>query len=103
MSGMKSRTKGRREELAIVRLLQAKGLAAEKVSRTGYAGADVSIPLLGVDRTIEVKVRAGSFRELYRWLVDRDILIVRADRQKPLVIVALDLAAEVAAKAEGLS
>jgi hypothetical protein len=46
-----------------------------------------------------VKVRANGFRELYRWLIDRDILIVRADRSEPLVVVPLKLAAEIAVKA----
>jgi hypothetical protein len=43
-----------------------------------------------------VKARAGGFRELYTWLEDRDVLIVTADRQEPLVVVRLSLAAEIA-------
>jgi hypothetical protein len=50
---------------------------------------------------VEVKCRADGFRELYRWLIDRDILIVRADRSEPLVVLPLKLAAEIAAKAAG--
>jgi hypothetical protein len=100
--GKRSRSKGAREELAIVKLLQRNGFAASKVSAMYRAGPDLSLPLLGSNRAVEVKVRAGAFKELYRWLVDRDILIIRADRQKPLVIVPLDLAAEVAAEAEGV-
>ena len=53
----------------------------------------------GVDRVVEVKVRAKGFAQLYAWLVNRDILIVRADRSEPLVILPLKLAAEIAAKA----
>jgi hypothetical protein len=30
----------------LVRYLQAKGLSAEKVSRTGYTGSDISMVLL---------------------------------------------------------
>ena len=37
--------------------------------------------------------------ELYDWLIDRDILIVRAERSEPLVVLPLKLAAEIAAKA----
>jgi hypothetical protein len=37
-----------------------------------------------VDRAVEFKCRADGFRELYGWLDDRDILIVKADRQEPL-------------------
>jgi len=99
--GLKSRRKGSRNELALVRFLQDKGFAAEKTSRTGYTGTDISMPLLGVDRRVEVKARANGFRELYRWLAENDLLIVRADRKEPLVVIPLWLAAEVAAVAEG--
>src|SRR5262249_9397592 len=101
MSGRKSRAKGARGELAIVRFLQSRGFAAEKISRSGYTGPDLSVPLLNVDRAVEVKVRANGFPELYSWLTDRDLLIVKADRREPLVVVPLSLAVEIAVKAEG--
>ncbi len=102
--GRASRDKGNRAERAIVKFLQDHGFAAERVPLSGSAGGsylgDISVPLLGVDRCAEVKVRANGFRELYRWLEQRDLLIVRADRSEPLVILPLRLAAEIAAKAE---
>jgi hypothetical protein len=100
MSGRKSREKGRRAELALVHFLQNLGFAAEKTSRTGYTGSDLTVPLLGRDCTVEVKVRANGFRELYRWLQDSDLLIIRSDRHEPLVVVPLKLAAEIATIAE---
>jgi hypothetical protein len=54
------------------------------------------VPLLAVDRAVEVKCRATGFRQLYDWLNGRDLLIVKADRREPLVIVRLSLAAEIA-------
>ena len=54
------------------------------------------MPLMGRDLCLEVKARADGFRELYGWLVDRDVLIVKADRQEPLVVVRLSLAGEIA-------
>ena len=103
--GKASRRKGHRAERAIVRLLQDKGFAAERVPLSGSAGGsyvgDLTVPVLGADRVVEVKVRANGFRELYGWLTDRDILIVRADRKQPLVVLPLRLAADVAAKAAG--
>jgi Holliday junction resolvase len=104
MSGGKaSRQKGNRAERAIVKFLQGRGFAAERVPLSGAAGGsypgDLTVPVLNVDRVVEVKCRADGFRELYRWLVDRDILIVRADRSEPLVVLPLKLAAEIAAKA----
>ena len=100
MSGRKSRDKGLRGERAIVRFLQGRGFAAEKISGMYKAGPDLTVPVLGVDRMVEIKVRARGFAQLYGWLVDRDILIVRADRSEPLVVLPLKLAAEIAAKAE---
>jgi hypothetical protein len=96
----KSREKGLREERAIARFLQQNGFFAEKTSRTGYAGHDLTVPLIGADRRVEVKCRAKGFRELHAWLDGADILIVRADRKEPIGILPLRLAAEVAAKAD---
>lgn len=100
MSGRASRDKGSRTERTIVRLLQENGFAAEKISGMYKPGSDISIPLLGVDRRCEVKARGDGFRQLYRWLEHAEILIVKADRLKPLVIVPLRLATEIAALAE---
>ena len=102
--GKASRQKGNRAERAIVRFLQDRGFAAERVPLSGSAGGsylgDLTVPVLNVDRVVEVKCRADGFRELYKWLVDRDILIVRADRAEPLVVIPLKLAAEIAAATE---
>ena len=103
MSGSKSRRKGAKEENSIKRLLQAKGFAAEKISRMYRPGEDLTLSLLGADRAIEVKVRGTGFAQLYKWLQSRDILIVRSDRKQALAIVPLRFAIEVAAKAEGLT
>jgi Holliday junction resolvase len=73
--GRASRDKGNRVERAIVRLLQDHGLAGERVPLSGAArgrfGGDISVPVLG-----------------------------RADRKPLLVVVPLDLAAEVVMAAE---
>jgi Holliday junction resolvase len=102
--GRASRDKGNRTERAIVRLLQERGLAAERVPLSGAArgrfGGDVSVPVLGVDRRVEVKCRGDGFRELYKWLAGADVLIVRADRRELLVVVPLKFAVEVVMMAE---
>jgi hypothetical protein len=59
-------------------------------------GTDISMPLLGSDRAVAVKRRAASFRQFYDWLDKRDVLIVKADRQEPLVVLRMGLAAEIA-------
>jgi Holliday junction resolvase len=102
--GRASRQKGSRIERQIVRALEEAGFSAERVPLSGAArgrfGGDVSVPLLGVDRRVEVKARANGFRQLYEWLSDHDFLIVRADRCEPLVVLRLKFAAEIAAIAE---
>jgi hypothetical protein len=105
--GRRARDKGNRAERALVAVLRAGGFAAERVPLSGAAGGrycgDVSVPLLGVDRTVEVKVRANGFGELYRWLDDSDLLVVRADRRAPLVVLPLRFAIEIATHAERAS
>jgi hypothetical protein len=103
MSGARHRRKGNRAERAIVAFLRNRGFAAERIPLSGSADGsfigDIKIPLLGRDFVAEVKVRGNGFSRLYRWLPDRDLLIVRADRREPLVIVPLKLAADIAAVA----
>jgi hypothetical protein len=100
MSGCRLRRKGARTERSIVHALQANGIAAVRVPLSGAVGGrfagDIILPLVGRDLCVEVKARADGFRELYRWLNERGLLIVKADRQEPLVVVRLSLAAEIA-------
>ncbi len=102
--GRRSRDKGNRVERHLVRFFQDAGFAAERVPLSGSAGGsylgDLTVPLLGIDRVVEVKARADGFRELYAWLERRDVLIVKADRREPLVVVPLRLAVAVMAAAE---
>ena len=98
MSGRRSRSA--RTERSIVQALQANGIAAVRVPLSGSArgrfAGDILLPLLGRDLCVEVKARADGFRELYCWLNQRDVLIVKADRQEPLVVLRLSLAAQIA-------
>jgi Holliday junction resolvase len=98
MSGRRSRDKGNRTERAIVRLLQAQGIAATKISGMYKPGADISMPLLGSDRAVEVKCRAAGFAQLG----DMDggtqavtAVAVKADRREPFVIVCTFMDAKI--------
>jgi hypothetical protein len=53
-----------------------------------------------VDRRLEVKGRANGFARLYGWLDGADMLVIKADRKEPLVVILLGLAAEIAVAAE---
>jgi hypothetical protein len=99
MSGRRSRDKGARAERAIVRLLQEQGIRARKVSAMYKRCEDLRVIVGDVDRSVEVKCRAVGFRQFYDWLKQRDVLIVKADRQEPLVILRMSLAAEIAKSA----
>jgi Holliday junction resolvase len=100
MSGRQSRSKGARTERSIVNALKASGIAAVRVPLSGAVGGrvagDIVLPFLGRDLCVEVKARADGFCELYSWLDGRDVLIVKADRRQPLVIVRLSLASQFA-------
>jgi hypothetical protein len=100
MSGRYSRNKGNRTERAIVHLLQAQGIAAEKISGMYKPGADLSVPVLGIDRAVEVKCRADGFKQIYEWLENRVALVIQSDRLEPLVVVRLVFAAELISAAE---
>jgi hypothetical protein len=100
MSGRHSRSKGARTERSIVNALRASGIGAVRVPLSGAVGGrfagDIVLPLMGRDLCVEVKARAAGFRELYSWLTNRDVVVVKADRQEPLVVLRLSLAAEIA-------
>jgi Holliday junction resolvase len=100
--GRAPRRKGVRAERALASFLQAAGLRAQRVPLSGavrgYPG-DIVVPVLGVDRVVEVKVRSAGFQTFYKWLEGRDLLIIKADRSPPLVVVPLRLAVEVATAA----
>jgi hypothetical protein len=62
--GRRSRDKGNRAERALVHLLQAAGFAAERIPLSGSAGGrftgDITVPLLGLDRRVEVSAAAPA-------------------------------------------
>jgi hypothetical protein len=98
MSGRRSRDEGARTERAVARLQQGQDIAVTKIRGMYKPGVDIYMPLLAVDRAVEVKCRAAGPRQLYDWLDQRDVLIVKADRQEPLVVLRMSLAAEIAKK-----
>jgi Holliday junction resolvase len=105
MTGRASRDKGARMERSIVHILQDAGLAAERVPLSGAAGGsyvgDVSCPVLGEDWVFECKSRAAGFAQLYGWLGEHKGLVVKADRQEPLMVMRLSDFLRVLMVAEG--
>lgn len=94
--GKLSRDKGARAEREIVALHAEIGILAEKVPLSGatkyQGGVDVDIYPWGSEGpplVSEVKARASGtgFKMLEQWLGDADVLFLRRDRQKPLVVL----------------
>lgn len=90
----RSKAKGSRIEREIVELHQALGVTdAERVPMSGALGGkykdDVSFTLLREKLTAEVKARANGegFAVIEKWLGSADILFLRKDKAKPLVLL----------------
>ena len=87
--GKKSRRKGYRGEYQLVKKLREAELDAKRVPLSGqteYAKGDVVVEgLVG-----EVKLRKDGFRQIYKWLENRDILFAKADRKEYLSIMRLE-------------
>lgn len=102
--GRASRDKGNRFERQVVDLLQEAGLSAERIPLSGSAGGkfsgDVSVAILGNDRTIEAKVRKAGFAQVYRWLATHYAVTVKADREETLICLRLKDFAELAITAD---
>lgn len=93
MSGRASRSKGMRGERHVVHVLQEAGIAAERIPLSGAAGGsfvgDVTCPLFGDDRVLEVKTHAKGFTRIYGWLADHAGLVIKQDRHEALIVMRL--------------
>jgi hypothetical protein len=89
MNDRRSRDKGVRTGRVTVRLLQAQGIAAPKISGMYEPVAERTMSVLGSDTTIEVKRRATGFAQIYDWLNERDV-IVKADRREQVARTATE-------------
>jgi hypothetical protein len=102
VGGRSPKAKGARFEREVVQLLQALGIAAERVPLSGAVKTsrrfnhDVSCPIRGIDQRIEAKRRARAFITIDKMLGGNFALIVRDDRSRPLVVMTLETFAELA-------
>jgi hypothetical protein len=100
MSGRRSRRKGGGAELEVLHIGQDNGFAVTKRSRMYRAGHDLDWPLLGVDRSIEIKRHANGQARLYAWLSPVYAVFHRGDRSEWLITLRLSDALEIAKAAE---
>jgi hypothetical protein len=89
-----SKRKGNAGEREAVKILQEHGLAAERVPLSGAVKTDkfdhdISCPVQGVDRRIEVKRRRRAFKTIDTILGGNYAALVRDDNSRWLIIQAL--------------
>lgn len=85
--GRNNRRRGANIEREIVRFHQDEGIPAEKMSRTGHSGVDISI---ADEFAAEVKSRKGGsgFDTINRWLDGNEILFLReVGKPDPTVVL----------------
>jgi Holliday junction resolvase len=89
----KSRAKGDRFEREVVASLNADGIMAERVPLSGAAGGmfggDIQAILKSGRQKLECKVRARAWLDLYGWIVGNYALVIKRDRDEPLVVMRL--------------
>lgn len=85
----KAKIKGDRCEREIVTLHQAIGITAQRVPLSGAAGGLFSGDVVIGDMRAEVKARKSGdgFKTLETWLGNNDLLFLKRDRQKPIVVL----------------
>ena len=87
--GKKSRDKVARNERKIVEIIQSHGVEAKRVPLSGAATGFKGDIQMGT-WTIECKVRANGFKQIYDWLDgDSDFLVIGRDRSPPLAVIDL--------------
>ena len=99
MSGRSSRNKGLRVEREIVNELKELGVDAERVPLSGAAGGSFSGDvIISKDDPIgkliaEVKARknGSGFKTIEKWMGDNDLIFLKKNNQKPIVIMDWEL------------
>ena len=88
--GKRSVRKGKRVEYQVRNAFREMGLECFRVPSSGNAeGFEGDLILEGIFR-VEVKARKNGFSKLYRWLEDREVLVIKADRKPPLVVMSIE-------------
>jgi Holliday junction resolvase len=89
----KSRRKGQRNEQQLVNILREAGLEdACRVPLSGasaaHSGGKFSGDIIVKGKRLEAKIRKSGFATIYRWLGDYDGLVIRADRERALIVIS---------------
>ena len=110
MTGRRSQRKGYVVENAIVNLHKDAGIEATRVplsGATGYRGnvGDVDVRVFPDGELIpcEIKARANGegFTTLERWMGNHEVMFLKRNRQKPMVVISWDLWIETLKRMKG--
>jgi len=87
--GKKSKRKGYRIEHEIEGILRDSGITAKRIPLSGasWIKGDMIINLNGKEMIGEVKARKEGFKEIYKWIDNKDFLFLRADRKDFLIVM----------------
>ena len=87
------RVKGDKFERLVVEILSDAGVPAQRVPLSGAAGGMFGGDVQAITRVgqvkLECKIRADKWVEEYRWLVGNYALVIKRDREEPLVLMRL--------------
>lgn len=92
MAGKAPKEKGARLERLVVDILNSYGIAAKRVPLSGAAigfKGDIHATLNRQELVLECKSRRKGFGFIYDSLGDNDGLIVKTDREDPLIVMPL--------------
>ena len=91
MSGKHSRNKGARFEREVVNLIAGSGIKSMRVPLSGstWMKGDVKVEIGKKSFTLECKARSSGFKFLYDNLGVNDALVLKSDRQQPLIVMSL--------------
>lgn len=92
MPGKAPREKGNRLERLAADIMRSYGLEAKRIplsgSMDGFKG-DLELTILATILIGEAKSRANDFSKLYQWLLRNDFLVLKKDREEPLIVMDL--------------
>ena len=89
--GKGAKRKGSAGEREVVKELKMKDIKAKKVPLSGAVSEFEDDVLVGEEeKRAEVKRRRDGWKEIYSWLDGPDLLFMRADRKRWLVVMDLE-------------
>ena len=99
LGGKSSRDKGLRVEREIVNELKELGVDAERVPLSGAAGGsfsgDITIskndPIGKLIAEVKARKNGSGFKTIEKWMGDNDIIFLKKNNQKPIVIMNWEL------------